>query len=102
MSGEPTTRGPLDAPSDLELMQWVDAELDPEREAEVRAFVERNPRAKRIVDSLLLAAGVVRDDLLERATTSGADDVADAVMEQIDRERPSHTVVSLPRRNRLK
>jgi anti-sigma factor RsiW len=70
--------------TDQELMLWVDGELEGRRAAEVAAHVHGDRRARAIVTALRLGSDLIESDALRHARSSGADDIADAVMENIE------------------
>jgi anti-sigma factor RsiW len=72
--------------TDQDLMLWVDGELDSGRAAEVAQHVQRDARARSLVAALRLASDVLESDALRQAGSSGADGIADAVMENIEAE----------------
>ncbi len=84
-------------PSDIELMLWVDGELDEQRAAEVQTFVERDHRARAIVAGLQHAATLVTSEVLQDAELRGADAIADRVMGAIE-TGASHRVIVPARR----
>ncbi len=91
---------PIDrAPSDHDLMLWVDGELDERRAAEVEAFVARDARARAVVASLRQAGDLLATTALARAKAKGGDSITDRVMAAIDGEasRPAAPVRSLVR-----
>jgi hypothetical protein len=79
----------LDDPTDLELMLHADGELEGERLAAVQAWLDAGTPAgragQRKIAALHLGAGIVREHVL--ATAAGADGIADAVMDAIEREK---------------
>jgi len=70
--------------TDQDLMLWVDGELDGRRAAEVAAHVEGDPRARAIVSALRLGSDLIESDALRHAGSSGADSIADAVMDNLE------------------
>ncbi len=75
------------SPTDLDLMLYVDGELDEERCVEIRAYIERDADARAKVAALRLASDIVYESAFEGADK--ADDIASLVMEQISREPPT-------------
>jgi anti-sigma factor RsiW len=71
-------------PTDLELMLWVDGELEPERAEEIAELVRRDPRVRAIVTALQRGAQVVAEEALLHAELANVDSIADAVMDAID------------------
>jgi anti-sigma factor RsiW len=67
-------------PTDLELMLYVDGELDEARCGQVEAYVLRDPDCRAKVTGLEVAGRVVRDGAL---SSNLADGIADAVMARI-------------------
>jgi anti-sigma factor RsiW len=72
--------------TDQDLMLWVDGELEGRRAAEVAAHVQADARARAIVTALRLGSELMESDALRHAESSGADGIADAVMETIEAE----------------
>jgi anti-sigma factor RsiW len=72
--------------TDQDLMLWLDGELDGRRAAEVEAHVQGDRRAQAIVAALRLGSDLLESDALRQASASGADGIADAVMENIEAE----------------
>ncbi|WP_437732230.1 anti-sigma factor family protein [Sorangium sp. So ce1335] len=70
-------------PTDLELMLYVDGELDEARHRQVEAYVRHDPRCRAKVAGLVTAADMIRDGAL---ASSAADSIADAVMAKIQAE----------------
>src|SRR5262245_48536328 len=70
------------APTDLDLMLYVDGELEPERIPVVEAELERSARLRQKVAALRLAAELVSESALERASDA-VDGIAGAVMARI-------------------
>lgn len=68
-------------PTDMELMLYVDDELDEERIADVEAFIKESEGARRKVSALRLASGMVREHTI---ATSKPIDIASAVMAKIE------------------
>lgn len=67
-------------PTDLELMLYVDGELEGERQREVRQAIQRDSVLRRKVAALSLSSDIVR----ENATSSAASfDIADAIMAKV-------------------
>jgi anti-sigma factor RsiW len=67
-------------PTDLELMLYVDGELDEARHRQVEEYVLLDPRCRAKVAALVTAADMVRDSAL---ASSAADGIADGVMAKI-------------------
>ncbi|WP_437966077.1 hypothetical protein WMF04_41680 [Sorangium sp. So ce260] len=67
-------------PTDLELMLYVDGELDEARHRQVEDYVLHDPRCRAKVAGLVTAADMVRDSAL---ASSAADGIADGVMAKI-------------------
>jgi anti-sigma factor RsiW len=72
--------------TDQDLMLWVDGELDGGRAAEVAAHVQGDARARAVVAALRLGSDLIESDALRQAGSTGADGIADAVMENIEVE----------------
>ncbi|WP_437875655.1 anti-sigma factor family protein [Sorangium sp. So ce513] len=70
-------------PTDLELMLYVDGELDEARHREVEEHVLHDPSCRAKVAGLVTAADMIRDSAL---ASSAADGIADAVMAKIQAE----------------
>lgn len=70
--------------TDQELMLWVDGELEGRRAVEVAEHVHADSRARAIVAALRLGSELIESDALRHAKSSGADDIAEAVMENIE------------------
>ncbi len=73
--GEPSA-----PPTDMELMLYVDGELDEARYQQVEEYVLHDPRCRAKVAALVTAADMVQD---ERAGLRAADGIADGVMAKI-------------------
>ncbi|WP_441291180.1 anti-sigma factor family protein [Sorangium sp. KYC3313] len=67
-------------PTDLELMLYVDGELDEARHRQVEEHVLHDPRCRAKVAALVTAADMVRDSAL---ASSAADGIADGVMAKL-------------------
>ncbi|WP_437810255.1 anti-sigma factor family protein [Sorangium sp. So ce1078] len=67
-------------PTDMELMLYVDGELDEARHRQVEDYVLHDPRCRAKVAGLVTAADMVRDSAL---ASSAADGIADGVMAKI-------------------
>lgn len=94
----PGGRTPKGAPpTDLELMLWVDGELDAERAGEVADHIRTDARARAIVNALRLGGEAVADDALRHAELSDADNIADNVMEAIDAAASRHLIAPVRR-----
>ena len=85
------------APTDLELMLWVDGELDAARAGEIRELVERDPRLRALVGALREGAELVTEEALRHADLEGADSIADNVMEAIDAAASRHLIAPVKR-----
>lgn len=70
------------APADLELMLYLDGELDEARSRAVEARLASDSTFRAKLCGLELAAGMIRDDAL---ASDAADGIADAVMARIER-----------------
>lgn len=68
-------------PTDMELMLYVDGELDEERIADVEALLKESEGARRKVTALRYASGMVREHTMAAAP---AIDVASSVMAKIE------------------
>jgi hypothetical protein len=76
-------------PSDLELMMYMDGELDPERAAQIARFLEENPRAgagDKLFGLSVLSAHV-RHEADRVATVHEADSIVAGVFESIRAEQ---------------
>jgi hypothetical protein len=71
-------------PTDLELMLWVDGELDAERAAEIGELVRHDPRVRGVVSALRLESQVIGQEALLHAELANAEGIADKVMDIID------------------
>ena len=71
-------------PTDLELMLWVDGELEAERAEEIGELVRHDPRVRAIVAALRQGSDVIADEALLHAELANVDGIADAVMDVID------------------
>jgi len=71
-------------PTDLELMLFVDGELDAERAAEIAEVVRQDPRARAIVAALRQGSQVIAEEALLHAELANVDGIADSVMDAID------------------
>lgn len=83
--------------TDLELMLYVDGELDPSRLPDVEAELARSPRARQVVASIEESGALLRAHVDERAKTAGADSIVHDVMSRLAAEGPGK-VVQLPAR----
>lgn len=72
-----------DPPSDLELMQYFDGELEEPRHGAVAAFVGADLRARNKLAGLRITSAIVQNEAL---SSSAADGIADLVMAQIAAE----------------
>jgi hypothetical protein len=81
-SGKPNSAERGGPPTDLDLMLYVDGELDGVRCREVEAHLARDASYRAKLTGLEVAAGMVREDALGSAF---ADGIADAVMARIER-----------------
>lgn len=70
-------------PTDLELMLYVDGELDEARHRQVEEYVLHDPHCRAKVAGLVTAADMIRDSALASST---ADGIADVVMAKIHAE----------------
>lgn len=68
-------------PTDMELMLYVDGELDDARRAEIEAHLEQSESGRRKTSALRIGSGMVREHALEQAKDF---DIASAVMAKID------------------
>jgi anti-sigma factor RsiW len=71
-------------PTDLELMLWVDGELDAERAREIADLVRRDARVRAIVTALRQGSQVIAEEALLHAELANVDSIADSVMDVID------------------
>ncbi len=76
----PTPVGHDDLPSDLELMQYFDDELEEPRRSAVAAFLGADLRARNKLAGLRITSAIVQNEAL---SSSAADGIADLVMAQI-------------------
>jgi anti-sigma factor RsiW len=81
-SSNPNSRELGPPPTDLELMLYVDGELDEARHRQVEAYMFHDPSSRAKVAGLDIVAGVLREGALLRSL---ADGIADAVMVNIER-----------------
>lgn len=79
-------------PSDLELMQYFDGELDEPRRGAVEAFLSADLHARNKMAGLRITSAIVQN---ESASFSAADDIADLVMARIAAE-PRQISASAP------
>ena len=94
----PGGRTPTGAPpTDLELMLWVDGELDADRAGEVADYIRADARAARIVSALRQGSQTIAEDALRHAELSDADNIADNVMEAIDAAASRHLIAPVRR-----
>jgi anti-sigma factor RsiW len=94
MSRDDADRAP--PPSDLELMLWADGELGAERASEVAAYVARDPRARAVVDSLHVTGSLLAEHALLVAHASGADAIAENVIDISELEASRRLISSKP------
>ena len=73
-------------PTDLELMLWVDGELEAERAEEIADLVRKDPRVRAIVTALQRGSHVIAEEALLHAELANVDGIADSVMDAIDAE----------------
>jgi anti-sigma factor RsiW len=92
--GRPPQRGP---PTDLELMRWIDGELDADRAGEIADHVRTDARARAVVSALRLGSQTIAEDALRHAELSDADNIADNVMEAIDAAASRHLIAPVRR-----
>ncbi len=78
-------------PTDLELMLYVDGELDEARHRQVEDYLLHDPRCRAKVAGLVTAADMIRDSAL---AASAADGIADGVMAKILEEKGGTTKAS--------
>ena len=86
-------------PTDLELMAFADGELDPDRAAEISAFLAERPDAGEVVEAVRDLGDHVRHAAiaLDGKPAEGAADIADDVMAAIARlEAASRNAASIP------
>jgi hypothetical protein len=67
-------------------MLWADGELEPERAAQVEAYLAESPSARRMLGSLEALGEAVREAAQAGAERAGADGLASRVMDRIDRD----------------
>ncbi|MCU0693045.1 MAG: hypothetical protein MUF54_16750 [Polyangiaceae bacterium] len=79
----------------LDLMLYMDGELEPSREQEVRAYLDQSPEARAIVASLLEVGDLVRGAAEQPAVAARADGIADAVMRKLGEVRAAGDFVSI-------
>jgi anti-sigma factor RsiW len=84
-------------PTDLELMLWVDGELDAGRAGEISDYIRTDPRARAVVSALRQGSLTIEEDALRHAELSDADAIADNVMEAIDAAASRHLIAPVPR-----
>lgn len=84
------------APTTEDLMLYADGELEPERAAQVEAYLEQDVYARDVVATFFEMGDRVREAADERARDAGADDIAKLVMAQIEGRRGPANVVALP------
>jgi len=93
--GRPPPKGA--APTDLELMLWIDGELDADRAGEIADHIKTDPRARSVVSALRLGSQTIAEDALRHAELSDADNIADNVMEAIDAAASRHLIAPVRR-----
>src|SRR5687768_12313048 len=94
----PGGRPPKGAPpTDLELMLWVDGELDTDRAGEIADHVRADARALAVVNALRQGSQTIADGALRHAEASDADTIADNVMEAIDAVASRHLIAPVRR-----
>lgn len=94
----PGGRPPQGAPpSDLELMLWVDGELDAERASELADLARHDPRLRAIVNALRQGSQAIAEDSLLHAELAEADAIADNVMEAIEAAASRHLIAPVKR-----
>ena len=76
-------------PTDLELMQYADGELEEARAAEVRAWLEGSARGRAIVASIGEIGLQVREQAERTAAGAGADSIVGSVMARVDQDPAS-------------
>jgi len=86
-----TNGGGQGRPTDMELMLYVDGELDEARRAEIEAHLAQSESGRRKVAALRIGSGMVREHSLASAKDF---DIASAVMAKIDA-----IAVDLPAKN---
>ncbi|PIE05867.1 MAG: hypothetical protein CSA75_02505 [Sorangium cellulosum] len=80
------------APSHEDLMLYADGELDPERVAEVESYLEQSQEARDVVATIFEIGDVVRLSAEQWAKTKGADDIADRVIAEVEKQAKSNVV----------
>ena len=94
----PGGRPPKGAPpTDLELMLWIDGELDADRAGEIANHVRTDARARAVVSALRQGSQTIEEDALRHAEVSDADSIADNVMEAIDAAAFRHLIAPVRR-----
>jgi anti-sigma factor RsiW len=83
-------------PSDLELMLWVDGELDAERAGEIADHIRADARARAVVRALRHGSQTIAEGVLRHAELAEADSIVDNVMEAID--APARDLIAPVRR----
>jgi anti-sigma factor RsiW len=72
-------------PTDLEIMQYVDGELETERAEQVERFLRQSDEGRALVATLREIGSQLREHALAEAQARGADAVADGVMHRLER-----------------
>ena len=95
----PAGRPPRGAPppTDLELMLWVDGELEAGRAGEIADLVRHDPRVRALVDALRQGSQAVAEGALRHAELADADVIADNVMEAIEAAATRHLLAPVKR-----
>ena len=94
----PGGRTPKGAPpTDLELMLWVDGELDDDRAGEIADHIRTDARARAVVSALRQGSQTIEEDALRHAELSDADNIADNVMEAIEAAASRHLIAPVRR-----
>jgi anti-sigma factor RsiW len=83
------------APTNEDLMLYADGELDPERSADVEAYLAQDSHAQAVVATIHELGSQVRAFADDQARDAGADDIASWVMSRIEQEKAPN-VVALP------
>lgn len=81
-----TNAGGPGRPTDMELMLYVDGELDDAQCAEIEAHLKQSESGRRKIAALRIGAGMVQEHALAQA---GDFDIASAVMEKIAADPPA-------------
>jgi anti-sigma factor RsiW len=75
-------------PTDLELMQFADGELDASRARQVEQWLDGSADGRAVLATFEELGRLVREHASESAQQAGADGIADAVMARLEADEP--------------